>query len=205
MADQSPTGESAEMRRLRLSEGSPLIDALGEFVSDLDGVHTSWLHSTDLLSELQEKLFHARGRVKELVDSRIVSPAGQTGTQFAAGLLDLVEEAWHLCRFVFAIPQDANPKDADSKRLRKDMHERLPAIHDELRKAWLHLKHAESLGVSPDDCDPRHFSPAELRKVFGLGQDTLKKRLDRQTIRNIKHSTKAYQIHVDDLPKSKSK
>ena len=147
MTDQSPTGESEKMRRLRFSEHSPLIDALGEFLSALDRVHTSWLglESVDPLDELQKRLYDARERVKELVESKIVPPAGQTGTQYAAGLLALVEEAWSSCRFVLVMPPDAEPEETCLKGHFKDIHERLPAIHEELRKARLHLMHVESL------------------------------------------------------------
>ena len=46
----------------------------------------------------------------------------------------------------------------------------------------------------------KRYTPAELRKIFDISQDTLKARLKSQEIRNIKHSSKSYQIHLDDLP-----
>ncbi len=156
MADQSPDSEDADMRRLRLSEDSPLIESLGQFLRELDIVHSSWLYATMDLAEAQERLFRSRSCVKELVDHGIVPPPGQTGTQFGAGLLNLVEEAWHLCRFVHSIPPDANLKEADGRRLLNQMRERLPAIHDELRKAWLHLKHVASLESGARDKTKRN-------------------------------------------------
>ncbi len=158
MADQSPNGETADLHRLRLSESSPLIEALGQFLRDLDLVHSTWLNSMNELVDCHEHLFRSRSRVKELVDRGTVPPPGQTGTQFGAGLLNLIEEGWHLCRFVRSLPPNAKFTDADDRRLLANMHERLPAIHDELRTALLHLKHVASL-----EADGNEFPASESR------------------------------------------
>ena len=149
MADQSVIDET---RRLRFS-GSSLIDALGNFLRALDVVHLTWLQSDGSLSEPLARLSHARNNVNEFVDSRIVSPVGQTGIQFAANLLNLVEEAWHLCRFVNSFRSDDSFTKPEDTRLLTQMISRPPAIHDELRSAWLHLKHVALLEARNVDAD----------------------------------------------------
>ena len=48
----------------------------------------------------------------------------------------------------------------------------------------------------------RHFTPTELRTIYGCGQDKLLRMLHPVTgsIRNIRHNARDYQIAVDDLP-----
>ena len=153
MADQPPTNIDAEMRRLRLSERSPLIDGIGEFLSALSTVHSMWLGTAEGLPESQKRLYRLRGEVKGLINSEVIPPPGLTPTQFAAEMLNLVEEAGHLSRFVLSISPSADPnkteeRNTEERRLRDQIHERMPAIHDELRKNWLHLKHVASLEAS---------------------------------------------------------
>lgn len=61
----------------------------------------------------------------------------------------------------------------------------------------------ESAKAVPPDKLSRHYSPAELANILRLSWDTIKKRLDSGQIRNVKHTTKDYQIHLDDLPSDK--
>lgn len=148
MTDQFPSNDDIELRRLYFSKNSDLIDFVGEFMGALDAVHCAWLDSSGSFSEPLERLWLAKCKIMKATHTQITPPVGQTGKQFAAGLFDLIEEGWHLCRFVRSFRPDTNLKDADSKRLQSEMLSRLPAIRDELRKAWLHLKHVLLLETS---------------------------------------------------------
>ena len=53
---------------------------------------------------------------------------------------------------------------------------------------------------SRDLYSAKRYRPSELRKLFDIEQDTLLKRLKSQEIRNIRHNSKSYQIHKEDLP-----
>ena len=53
--------------------------------------------------------------------------------------------------------------------------------------------------IPPNKLSP-HYTPKQLTDIYDRSWDTVKKNLDSGEIRNKKHSTKDYQIHIDDLP-----
>ncbi len=148
MADRFRADELAEMRQQGFSEGSILIlDALSEFSRALDSVYFGWLQtagplrSDGPLREPLERLFESRSDFRKRIgNSVIVPPAGQTATQYSAGLLGLIEEAFHLFRFLLTPEAVAKYTDHEAQRRLTQMIDRPPAIHDELRRAVLHLK-----------------------------------------------------------------
>lgn len=152
----------ASTRDVRLGEDTPLINTLSQFLRALDSVHNSWLTaSTHKLEEAHPRAFELRNELLEVVDSNVIPPAGQTGVQFAAGLCGLVEEAWNLCRLVFAEPSDVHADDLFSQKYQKAMRERFPDIREELWKAWRHLNYVES------------FDKSKLAKVITIEIDQL--------------------------------
>jgi len=52
----------------------------------------------------------------------------------------------------------------------------------------------------PPELLSKHYTPTELARLYDRSWDTIKRRMAAGTIRYVKHSTKDYQIHVDDLP-----
>jgi hypothetical protein len=136
---------SGGLAALRLDGTSPLIEALGNYMHWLSVLHLAWRKSQADVAEKHEELYAAREPLTTAVSAGVVPPPGQSGLQFAAHILNLVDESWHLCRFVRAFEPGDKPKDPDLNRVLREMHERLPALHHELRTVWLHLKHVASL------------------------------------------------------------
>lgn len=66
--------------------------------------------------------------------------------------------------------------------------------------AWLAESEEGRNVVVDEKYSKQHYTPKELEKLFPWKWATIKKRLDSQTIRNVKHGNRDYQIHVDDLP-----
>ncbi|MEO8493935.1 MAG: hypothetical protein ABI614_02615 [Planctomycetota bacterium] len=107
----------------------------------------------------------------------IIPPTGQTAVQFVAGILDDVENAWHLCRCVTFIDPIEDEERPDFKRIQDEMHHRLPALRNTLWEAWRHIRHTrELLGTEPEKPTPNSGTKnptwnRERRKLFFAGQE----------------------------------
>ena len=145
------------MSALQLQTLVEFYDQLAHFFSALDDVSHHWQESAgdstgnrdDECQSHREIAFDARNRIKLLaprVIAAMTPPPGVTATQFLANLLNDVDSAWHLCRFVHCIQPDVPEDCPDFERIRNEMHQRLPVLRNNLWEAWRHIGFSIQLG-----------------------------------------------------------
>jgi len=130
--------------------------ALGNFLQGLNDAMSAWLQSgqagwTDNLEKSRDRALSIMkcARVSTLqwlkvgAMREVVAPASQTVVQWVADLRDRLEKAWHLCRFLHVWTPTSSPADPDDKRLLSEMQTCLPVLYDEIREAWIHVKHVQ--------------------------------------------------------------
>jgi hypothetical protein len=158
-----------------------------------------------LLVRLQTQAEQAAAALEAGAHRRVVS------ARVAAYLDPLLADAAASCRSIGHLAADCNlegpPPDWDAvAALLCDVE--LPRVRSpgvELGKLveLLTLTLAERGVLAPADPAPlwtQADSPARWAKVFGMSVRTLMRRLDDGRIRNVKHSSKSYQIDVNALP-----
>ena len=121
-------------------------DALSTFIGALDTVSGHWrnpsVYPNDEAISAHDEAENARATITTLsteITSECIAPHGMDSVQFVASIRDEVENAWHLCRFVYSIEPHRPQADPDFERLRKEMLNRLPAIRNQLWETWRHI------------------------------------------------------------------
>jgi len=127
-------------------------DELERFFRSIDGAHNSWCewsgsHPSDDYErcmnerEIAKLARHGISENAHCQVELIAPPVGQSAVQFIASILDDVENAWHLLRFMHCIKVNANEIEADFRRIQQEMRERLPALRNSLWESWRHIAH----------------------------------------------------------------
>jgi len=115
------------------------------------------LRYREIASDAREQILALAPRVK----ASLVPPANQTSNQFVIGILDDLENAWQLLRFVHCMKPNEPEKTPDLRRIHSEMHERLPALRNRLWEAWRHIGHGIQLAESSAPPEPEPRVPAE--------------------------------------------
>lgn len=101
------------------------------------------------------------------------------------------------------LPPPRDPDSVNFQLLLNRLHQQIRMIPCIIAAIESAEKKRQACTIPPEKLS-RHYSPKELRRILGMSQDKLKKMLDSGKIRHIKHTTKDYQIHLDDLPSDKN-
>lgn len=165
-----------------LKEVAAFRQLLSKFFLALDAVYSGWIAQEFEPARREECLngrdaaFYARGLILKKapgVVSSIVPPPGISAVQFVASILEDVDKAWHLCRFVHVYYPSKRKSDPDAERIRQEIYTDMPTIRSRLWEAWRFIGHVLDLSepVRSDASETdKHIleEPQELAPLWEL-------------------------------------
>jgi hypothetical protein len=126
--------------------------------------------------------YDARLAVKEMgprIAALIIPPPDQSPGQFIVGILDDVDKAWHLCRFVHCITPNEKLEDPNLAYLPEQMQRDIPVFRNRLWGAWRHICCALEVasGAMGGKGEFESNAAGRVMKVFtdGVSDDRIKK------------------------------